>query len=183
MILPSEAVRTFRDSFEKEVPIVSAFTATAGKVFTREMLSQQAEIWRAQGMVVVMTNGCFDLLHAGHILTLETARSFGNALIVAVNSDRSVRELKGPDRPLNNEEDRARVIAALACVSAATIFDEPTAISLIETLRPDVYVKGGDYNYENLPEREAVESYGGQIIYCPLLPGRSTSSLIAACRE
>ena len=124
-----------------------------------------------------MTNGCFDLLHTGHIVTLETARSFGNVLIVAVNSDRSVKTLKGPDRPLNNEEDRARVIAALSCVDAVTIFDEETAISLIATVRPHVYVKGGDYNMQTLPEREAVESYGGKVIFCPLLPGRSTSNL------
>lgn len=162
---------------------MSTFTTTAGKVFAREMLQQQMEIWRAQGLEVVMTNGCFDLLHAGHIVTLETARSFGNVLIVAINSDHSVKDLKGPDRPLNNEEDRARVIAALSCVDAVTIFDEETAISLIETLRPHVYVKGGDYTLQTLPERDAIEQYGVKVIFCPLLPGHSTSNLIAACRE
>ena len=167
----------------KEIQSVSSFTTTAGKVFAREMLQQQVDIWRAQEMVVVMTNGCFDLLHAGHIVTLETSRSFGNVLIVAVNSDRSVKELKGPDRPLNNEEDRARVIAALSCVDAVTIFAEETAISLIDAIRPHVYVKGGDYNLQTLPERDAVERYGGKVVFCPLLPGHSTSTLIAACRE
>ena len=162
---------------------MSTFTTTGGKVFSQEMLLQQVGIWRAQGLEIVMTNGCFDLLHAGHIVTLETARSFGNVLIVGVNADRSVKVLKGPDRPLNNEEDRARVIAALSCVDAVTIFDEATAICLINTLQPHVYVKGGDYNMETLPERDAVERYGGKLIFCPLLPGRSTSNLIAACRE
>jgi len=159
---------------------VNSLTTTEGKVFTQDMLMQQVEIWRAQHLVVVMTNGCFDLLHTGHIVTLESARAFGNVLIVAINSDRSVKALKGPERPLNNEEDRARVIAALSCVDAVTIFDEETAITLINTIRPHIYVKGSDYNMQNLPEREAVESYGGKVVFCPLLPGRSTSSLIAA---
>ena len=159
---------------------MSSFTTTAGKVFSQDTLSQQVEIWRAQDLVVVMTNGCFDLLHTGHIVTLETSRSFGNVLIVAINSDNSVKALKGPERPLNNEEDRARVIAALSCVDAVTIFDEETAISVIATLRPHVYVKGGDYNMQNLPERDAVESYGGKVIFCPLVAG--TLHLQSDCR-
>lgn len=163
--------------------IVKTFTTTAGKVFSRDLLRQQTEIWRSQGLTVVMTNGCFDLLHAGHIATLETARSMGNVLIVAVNSDASVKRLKGNDRPLNNENDRARVLAALSCIDAVTVFEEETAVNLLETFRPDVYVKGGDYNAENLPERGIVERYGGRVEFCQLLKGHSTTSLIDACRK
>ncbi len=162
---------------------MSAFTTTAGKIFLGEVLEQQLAIWRSQGLTLVMTNGCFDLLHAGHITTLEAARACGNVLIVGVNGDASVKRLKGPDRPLNNERDRARVLAALACVDAVTIFDEDTAIHLLERVQPDVYVKGGDYNPENLPERGVVERYGGRMVFCPLLAGHSTTNLIDACRK
>ena len=162
---------------------MSVFTATSGKIFRQELLREQVEVWRSQGMTLVMTNGCFDLLHAGHIATLEAARSYGNALIVGVNSDASVRLLKGPERPLNDENDRARVIAALACVDAVTIFAEETAVALLELVRPHIYVKGGDYNPENLPEYPTVKSYGGKIVFCPLLGGRSTSKMIDACRD
>ena len=162
---------------------VNTFTTTAGKIHSRDLLRRQTEIWRAQGLTMVMTNGCFDLLHAGHIATLETARSLGNVLIVAINSDQSVKRLKGNDRPLNNENDRARVLAALACVDAVTVFAEETADSLLETLRPDVYVKGGDYNADTLPERGIVERYGGRMVFCQLLEGHSTTSLIDACRK
>jgi rfaE bifunctional protein nucleotidyltransferase chain/domain len=159
-----------------------SFTTTAGKVYPRALLQKQIDVWRAQGLSVVMTNGCYDLLHAGHIHTLETARTYGNVLIVGINSDASVKRLKGPERPLNNEDDRARVIAALACIDAVTIFDEDTAIALLECLRPDIYVKGGDYSQDTLPERGIVERHGGRVVFCPLLPGRSTTQLIASCR-
>lgn len=163
--------------------MLNAFMTTEGKIFSREMLRQQADIWRAQGMVIVMTNGCYDLLHAGHIYSLEAARSQGHVLIVAVNSDASVKRLKGPTRPLNNEDDRARVIAALSCVGAVTIFEEDTAVESLQAIQPAIYVKGGDYNLDTLPERAVVESYGGKIVFCPLLPGRSTTNLIASCQS
>lgn len=148
------------------------------------MLAQQAAIWRAQGLTIVLTNGCFDLLHAGHISTLETARSYGNVLIVALNSDESVRRLKGPERPLNEEDDRARVIAALACVDAVTIFPEATADAILSIVRPQIYVKGGDYAQpENVPEWQTVKGYGGEIIIAPLLPDHSTTQLIASVRR
>jgi len=147
------------------------------------MLAQQAEIWRRQGWVIVMTNGCFDLLHAGHVMALETARTYGNVLIVAVNSDLSVRRLKGPDRPLNREDDRARVLAALSCVDAVTIFPEDTADNILSLIRPHVYTKGGDCTLEQIPERRVVESFGGRIVITPFLPGHSTTDLIDACRQ
>jgi len=162
---------------------MDSFIETSGKVFTDELLQRQVEIWRAQGMKLVVTNGCFDLLHAGHIATLEAARACGNVLIVGVNSDESVRRLKGPDRPLNNQADRARVLAALACVDAVTIFDEMTAERLLARVRPHVYVKGGDYNPETLPEYPVIRRYGGEMVFIPLVDGRSTTHLIDACRK
>ncbi len=161
---------------------MTAFTTTAGKVFTRDTLCHQVDIWRAQGQTIVLTNGCFDLLHAGHIETLEAARAYGNVLIVGVNSDASVQALKGPGRPLNAEGNRARVIAALACVDAVTIFDESTASALLATLRPHVYVKGGDYDANNLPERDVVAQYNIAVVFCRLVPDLSTTQLIEAMR-
>lgn len=162
---------------------MDSFVETSGKVFAAEMLSRQVEIWRAQGLKLVVTNGCFDLLHAGHITSLEAARSHGNVLIVGVNSDASVRSLKGPERPLNNQDDRARVIAALACVSAVTIFDEITAENLLDLVRPHVYVKGGDYNPETLPEYPISQRYNIEMVFIPLVDGHSTTNLIDACRK
>lgn len=162
---------------------MSTFIETSGKVFSPELLTQQVEIWRAQGLRIVMTNGCFDLLHAGHIATLEAARSCGNVLIVGVNSDASVKRLKGPERPLNSEDDRARVIAALACVDAVTIFAEDTAAPLLDLVQPHVYAKGGDYNPETLPEYPVIQRYGGEMVFVPLLDGKSTTKLIYACRK
>ncbi|MHB9133551.1 MAG: D-glycero-beta-D-manno-heptose 1-phosphate adenylyltransferase [Armatimonadota bacterium] len=162
---------------------MESFASTAGKVFSQQMLERQVAIWRAQGLTIVLTNGCYDLLHAGHILSLETARSQGDVLVVGVNSDASVRQLKGPERPLNTEEDRACVIAALACVDAVTIFSEFTADALLQLVQPHIYVKGGDYTPESLPEWETVRQYGGKVVFIPLLPGRSTTDLIASCRE
>ena len=162
---------------------MDSFVETSGKVFTAEMLSRQVEIWRAQGLKLVVTNGCFDLLHAGHITSLESARSQGNVLIVGVNSDASVRALKGPERPLNNQDDRARVLAALACVDAVTIFDEITAENLLDLVRPHVYVKGGDYNPETLPEYPISQRYNIEMVFIPLVDGHSTTHLIDACRK
>jgi len=162
---------------------MNSFVETSGKVFTAELLSRQVEIWRAQGLKLVATNGCFDLLHTGHIVTLEAARAHGNALIVGVNSDDSVRALKGPERPLNNQDDRARVIAALACVNAVTIFYELTAEHLLDIVRPHVYVKGGDRNLATVPEYPVIQRYGGEMVFAPLVSGRSTTNLIDACRK
>lgn len=159
---------------------MSTFIGTSGKVFSQSLLQQQVEIWRSQGLRIAMTNGCFDLLHAGHIATLEAARLYGNVLIVGVNSDASVKRLKGDARPVNTESDRARVIAALACVDAAVIFAETTAEHLLALVQPDVYVKGGDYRPETLPEYHVIQDYGGEMVFIPLLDGRSTTSIIDA---
>ncbi|MEV0134289.1 D-glycero-beta-D-manno-heptose 1-phosphate adenylyltransferase [Dactylosporangium sp. NPDC050688] len=139
---------------------------------------------RARGGTVVATGGCFDLLHAGHVATLEAARRLGDCLVVCLNSDAGVRALKGPDRPLNPQDDRARLLAALGCVDAVVVFDEPTPATLLTWLRPDIWVKGGDYadGGPDLPESEIVQRYGGQTVIVPYLAGRSTTQLITTAQ-
>lgn len=135
---------------------------------------------RASGRRLVVTNGCFDILHAGHISYLEAARSHGDALLIGLNGDHSVRELKGAGRPINSESDRAVVLAALECVDAVCIFPEKHATRFLSLAQPDVYVKGGDYTVETLnqEERRAVEQAGGRILIIPFLPGKSTTALL-----
>jgi rfaE bifunctional protein nucleotidyltransferase chain/domain len=135
---------------------------------------------RAAGRELVVTNGCFDLLHLGHVAYLETARSQGAALLVGVNSDAAVRELKGPERPVNGEGDRAAVLAALESVDGVCIFSEKTATRFLSVARPDIYVKGGDYTLETLnqDERRTVEQAGGRIVIIPFVPGKSTTALL-----
>jgi rfaE bifunctional protein nucleotidyltransferase chain/domain len=139
---------------------------------------------RARGGTVVATGGCFDLLHIGHLATLRAARALGDCLIVCLNSDSSVRDLKGPDRPLNGEIDRSRLLAALDCVDAVVIFDEPTPSAVLTWLRPDVWVKGGDYGDggPDLPEAELVKHWGGQTVIVPYVDGRSTTRTIVAAQ-
>ena len=129
--------------------------------------------------VVVWTNGCFDLIHAGHVRSLRAAKALGDILIVGLNSDESVRAIKGPGRPLVCEEDRAEVMAALECVDYVTIFNETDPGVALGKLRPDVHCKGADYADREIPERATVESYGGRICFLPLLEGRSTSRLVS----
>lgn len=133
---------------------------------------------------LVFTNGCFDVLHVGHVQYLEGARKLGDALVVGINGDDSVRELKGPSRPINEEADRADVLAALRCVDAVVIFPELRATRLIQSLRPDVYAKGGDYTVDllNEEEREALQSVNCQILFLPLVAGRSTTATLAKLR-
>ncbi|MFY9234956.1 MAG: D-glycero-beta-D-manno-heptose 1-phosphate adenylyltransferase [Fimbriimonadaceae bacterium] len=132
-----------------------------------------------QGKRLVFTNGVFDILHAGHVRLLEAASKLGDLLVVGINSDVSVRSLgKGANRPINREDDRAVVLSALRCVDAVLLFQEQTPELLIEKLRPDVHVKGGDYQEEDLPEAKIVRGYGGQVVILPLLEGRSTTSIL-----
>jgi rfaE bifunctional protein nucleotidyltransferase chain/domain/rfaE bifunctional protein kinase chain/domain len=138
---------------------------------------------RAAGGTVVATGGCFDLLHAGHIATLEAARALGDMLVVCLNSDDSVRALKGPSRPLQPLEDRMRVLQALRAVDAVVVFDESTPEAALRDLRPDVWVKGGDYSPATLPEADLVRSWGGQVVCVPYLAGRSTSELVQLARR
>ncbi len=149
------------------------------KVVAREELVRRVDLWKANGARVAFTNGCFDLLHIGHIALLEQARGFGDRLIVAINSDASVRGLKGAGRPIVGERERARVLAALAAVDAVTIFDEPTPLEAILAVRPDAIVKGGDYTVETVVGANEVMAWGGQVRIVPIVEGFSTTRLIA----
>lgn len=133
---------------------------------------------KAAGKTIVFTNGCFDILHAGHVRYLAEARSLGECLIVGLNTDRSVQELKGPTRPINHQDDRAEVISALSAVDYVVLFDERTAEKLVAAVRPDIYVKGGDYCVEDIPEAKIVAGYGGKTVLIPEVPGRSTTNII-----
>lgn len=145
-----------------------------------DQLSAWRQSLRQSGKKLVVTNGCFDILHLGHVTYLEQARNFGDALLVGVNADASVRELKGPSRPVNCEADRASVLAALESVSGVCIFAEKRATNFLARVQPDIYVKGGDYTLETLDqeERRAVEQPGGRIILIPFVPGKSTTALL-----
>jgi rfaE bifunctional protein nucleotidyltransferase chain/domain len=136
--------------------------------------------WRAAGKRLVVTNGCFDILHLGHVTYLETARNLGDGLLLGVNSDAAVRGLKGPGRPVNSETDRAAVLAALESVDGVCIFTDTAATRFLAVAQPDIYVKGGDYTLETLnqEERRAVEAAGGKIVLVPLVPGKSTTGLL-----
>ncbi len=147
-----------------------------------EMLQVRSEL-RAQGRKLVFTNGCFDLLHVGHVRYLNQARALGDALVVAINSDRSVRENKGEGRPLVPEAERAEVLSALACVDYVTIFDEGTPQAVIDAIVPDVLVKGADWGLSEIVGRETVEKAGGVVRNITLVPGRSTTSIVARVLE
>jgi rfaE bifunctional protein nucleotidyltransferase chain/domain len=150
------------------------------KIIDSDRLAAIAGALREDGRKLVLTNGCFDLLHAGHVRYLQSARALGDALAVAINGDQSVRHLKGEGRPLNNENDRAEVVAALESVDHVVLFPEERVTRLIEKVRPAVYVKGGDYTPETLDaeERAALEKAGAEIRIVPFEPGHSTSGLI-----
>lgn len=151
------------------------------KLFSLPQAVQRREIWRKEGRRVVLTNGVFDLLHTGHLYYLQQARALGDALLIALNSDVSVRALKGPSRPVQSEEQRAYALGALACVDGVVIFREPRLTAEILALRPEVYTKAGDYTLEklNAEERRALEDVGARIEFMPFLPGFSTTQLIA----
>jgi rfaE bifunctional protein nucleotidyltransferase chain/domain len=128
---------------------------------------------------VVATGGCFDILHAGHIASLEAARKLGDALVVLVNSDDSIRRLKGADRPVNQLADRCRVLRSLRCVDAVAVFGGDDPCEALDQLRPDIWAKGGDYTAEMLPEAPIVNSWGGRVVLVPYLPGRSTTAILS----
>lgn len=156
------------------------------RLVEREQLLQQREEWRKAGRKLVFTNGCFDLVHLGHVRYLEEARALGDILVVGLNSDASVKRLKGPNRPLVPEQARAAVMTALRPVDYVIIFEEDTAEAIVAVLQPDLYVKGGDYNASEavssagkpLPEAAIVRQYGGQVRLIPFLPDHSTTALI-----
>jgi len=150
------------------------------KIISWESLPGWREAMRASGRKLVVTNGCFDLLHLGHVTYLESARNQGDALLLGLNGDDSVRRLKGQLRPVNPEADRAAVLAALQSVDGVCIFAETTATRFLAAAQPDIYVKGGDYTLDtvNQDERRAVESAGGRIVILPFVPGKSTTALL-----
>lgn len=137
-----------------------------------------AETLRKQKKTIVFTNGCFDILHAGHVYYLEQAKSHGDYLWIGLNSDESVSQLKGPDRPINPQDARLYLLSSLGCVDFITIFHDTTPISLISNIKPDIHIKGGDYNKEDLPEYPIVKDYGGDVIIKSFLTGFSSSSII-----
>jgi len=150
---------------------------------TRDEAVELVRELRARGKTIVFTNGVFDLLHPGHVRYLRQARALGDALIVGVNSDRSVRAIKGPSRPITAEDERAELIAALACVDAAVVFDEDTPWELIAALQPDVLVKGADWAEDAIVGRDIVEARGGRVVRVPIESGYATTSIIDRIRR
>lgn len=149
-----------------------------GQVVTLNQLLPEVERLKAAGKTVVTTNGCFDLLHVGHLRYLQAARAQGDCLILALNSDASVQGLKGPTRPVVPETERAELLAALNCIDFVVLFDAPTPEATLEAIRPDVHAKGGQYTEATLPEAPLLKSMGTRMAFIEMVPGRSTSSLI-----
>ncbi len=148
------------------------------KIQSRAELPALLARWRAQRRRIVLTNGCFDVLHVGHARYLRQARALGDVLVVGVNTDASVQRLKGPTRPIVPEDERAELLASLACVDCVTLFDEATPNALVEVVRPHIHVKGGDYDPEAMPETPVVRRHGGEVVILPLVDGRSTTSIV-----
>jgi D-beta-D-heptose 7-phosphate kinase/D-beta-D-heptose 1-phosphate adenosyltransferase len=168
--------------------LIAALTPSSGiasseKVLTREQAEHRVAEWRSAGESIVFTNGCFDLLHVGHVTLLEECRSFGSKLVLGLNADASVQRLKGPTRPVVSEKDRARVMSSLAAVDAVVLFDEDTPLELIRALRPDVLVKGGDYRVETVVGHEDVMAYGGRVEIVPTVEGFSTTVLVSKMKD
>jgi D-beta-D-heptose 7-phosphate kinase/D-beta-D-heptose 1-phosphate adenosyltransferase len=158
-------------------------TTPPDKLFDRDALREQVAWWRLQGKKIAFTNGCYDLLHAGHISLMQQAANAGDVLVLGLNSDASVRRLKGPSRPVVGEGDRARLLGALECVDAVTIFEEDTPLELLRDILPDVLVKGGDYTADQVVGRDLVEAHGGVVTIVPLVAGLSTSALVQRIRH
>ena len=153
------------------------------RILTRSEGSELVKKLKEDGKKVVFTNGCFDILHIGHLRYLNEAKELGDILIVGVNSDASVRRLKGETRPINSEEDRAEMLTGLKAVDYTVIFEEDTPVELIGELKPSIHVKGGDYKVEDLPESEVVFAYGGEVKILSLVDGRSTSNVVKKIRN
>jgi len=153
------------------------------KILSWDALRKQLAVWRFKDKKIVFTNGCFDILHLGHIEYLAKARELGGVLIIGLNSDDSVHRIKGPSRPLNDEHARAMILASLSFIDAIVIFEEETPLELIELVRPDILVKGKDYKEHEIAGHDVVKSYGGKIITIDLVKGYSTSQLIEKARK
>lgn len=153
-----------------------------GLILSRNQLYEQAEQWHREKRKVVLTNGCFDILHVGHLRTFKEAKAQGDILIVGLNSDQSIRGLKGPTRPIIPQDDRLELLAALGPIDYVTLFDEATAVRLIELIKPQVYVKGGDYTLDSLPEKDALVRNQVEVKFIPLVAGISTTEMIKRIR-
>lgn len=151
---------------------------TAAKIVSRPEAAARVRAWRQAGRTVVFTNGCFDLLHLGHVDYLEQARHLGDVLIVGLNTDESVGRFKGPDRPIQDEQSRARILAALHFVDLVVLFNEDTPLDLISSVLPDILVKGNDYLAENIVGADVVKQHGGSVKTIPLVPGYSTTKIV-----
>lgn len=157
---------------------------TVGKMIAdRKKLARLLQKERRKGKRIVFTNGCFDILHLGHLRCLEAARALGDILVVGLNSDASTRRLKGKGRPIHGQKERAALLCGLRPVDHVVIFNEDTPIETLKVLKPDVHVKGGDYKAKDLPEKEVVEGFGGRIVIFPLVKGHSTTGIIEKARS
>lgn len=155
------------------------------EVFSLNQLQYKINFLRSKNknLVVVVTNGCFDILHVGHIRYLQKAKQLGDILVVGINSDASVKKIKESNRPINSQNERAETIAALSCVDFVSIFNEETAEELLSLVKPNIYAKGGDYNEANLPEAQLVKNIGGEIVIIPYIPGYSTTETIKKLKK
>ena len=149
----------------------------------RIKISEIVTSLKAKGKKIVFTNGCFDILHVGHVRYLKEAKALGDILILGLNSDYSVKSLKGSNRPINNESDRAEVLSALKAIDYVVIFDEKTAENIVGEVKPDIYAKGGDYSIDTLPEAKIVAEHGGKTVLLQLVDGKSSTNIINKCKE
>lgn len=158
---------------------MTTLEVTQGKILDRTFLGQRLAMWRFQNKKIVFTNGCFDILHKGHIEYLSKAKDLGDVLIIGLNSDASVKRIKGDNRPVQDETSRLHVLASLRFVEAVTLFEEDTPFELISFLKPDILVKGGDYTEETIVGADVVKANGGEVVVIPLTPGYSTSRILS----
>lgn len=153
-----------------------------GTVLTRDALAEHLNKLRSEGKRIVSTNGCFDILHVGHVRILKQAKELGDILVVGINSDASVKRLKGESRPINNQDDRGELLSSLACVDYVSVFDEQTPVDFLKAVKPNIHVKGADYKPQDLEETPVVESFGGEVRILPLVPQKSTTSVVEKIR-
>ena len=154
-----------------------------GKVVERKNITKLVQDLKSQGKTIVTTNGCFDILHVGHVRYLQATKAFADVMIVCLNSDVSVKKIKGSDRPINNENDRAEILCALECVDYVVLFDESSPVDLLCEIKPDVYTKGADYTIETLPEAKPVMQNGGRVEFISFVEGKSTTNVIKKIEE
>ena len=152
-------------------------------VIDRKNIGNVVTTLKAEGKKIVFTNGCFDILHVGHVRYLNEAKALGDILILGLNSDSSVKSLKGSNRPINNESDRAEVLSSLKAIDYVVIFDEKTAENIVGEVKPDIYAKGGDYSIDTLPEAKIVAEHGGKTVLLQLVDGKSSTNIINKCKE